>query len=89
MRVNVYAEELTDDVEVIYKNNTNSVSEEMFMGIRIYLKSSPELHQKLLDDDRSAVTFWVPWTKAKGNDVEALAIILAKAAYMISSAKKK
>lgn len=30
-----------------------------FIGLRFYLRSSPELHHTDKDDDSSAVTFWV------------------------------
>ena len=56
MRVNVYAEEITDDVESIHKDN---VGGRPLFGLRFFLKSHPDMspphHQ---DDDRSAVTFW-------------------------------
>lgn len=50
MRINVYTEELTDEVEVIEKDG--------FHGLRFYLKSPKELHHDGDDDDRSAITFW-------------------------------
>lgn len=65
MRVNVYAEEMTDRVELVKKGE--------FIGIRIYLYmpvsipvgsqgqlaevKGPFLHKKD-DDDSSAITFW-------------------------------
>jgi len=57
MRINVYEEELTDDVEVVQTvaDNTGIT----YFGVRMYLKSAPELHNTELDDDRSAVTIWV------------------------------
>lgn len=56
MRVNVYREELTTDVEVVdvhvpEKNTT-------YYGVRLYLASSNKLHNTPDDDDRSAVTIW-------------------------------
>jgi hypothetical protein len=63
MRVNVYAEEMTEKVEII----TKEVNGTKFTGLRIYLElpatvdgkqySGPFIHQ-LGDDDSSAVTFW-------------------------------
>ncbi len=53
MRINVYAEELTEDAMIV----DEMVCGRRFVGVRIWLKSPPEL----LDgnnDDRSAVTFW-------------------------------
>ena len=60
MRINVYSEELTDEVEVVEKTADTGVT---FYGLRIFLKSAPELHNDVDDDDRSAITFWVPATK--------------------------
>lgn len=57
MRINVYAEELTTETRVVCK----TVDNKEFYGIRLYLLSPDELHHTLEDDDRSAITFWVPW----------------------------
>ena len=50
MRVNVYSEELTEDVAIVEKNG--------HFGLRFNLASAPALHYQPDDDDRSAVTFW-------------------------------
>ena len=57
MRVNVYAEEITDRVEVVeIKAETGS----RFVGMRFLLKTHPDmLMPRHPDDDDSAVTFWV------------------------------
>ena len=57
MRVNVYAEELTTQVEWVTKENEGR----RFYGIRIFLESSDKLHNTVADDDRSAITFWGPF----------------------------
>lgn len=72
MRVNIYAEELTDRIEIIEKFVEDSG--ETFYGVRLYL-GFPFEHTPG-DDDSSAITFWVPWTKASGHDFEHLAAIL-------------
>ncbi len=54
MRVNVYSEELTDQVEKITRE-ANGIT---YHGVRFYLKSPAALHTTSDDDDRSAVTFW-------------------------------
>lgn len=91
MRINVYAEELTDRVEVI----TKKVDGKTFYGIRLYLYlpvtarhengdnyamdnqlRGPFIHREG-DDDSAAITFWVPWTKGKGNDFDALRNVFA------------
>jgi hypothetical protein len=63
MRVNVYAEEMTDRVEIISKE----IDGQRFTGLRLYLElpatvngtqhQGPFIHQPG-DDDSSAVTFW-------------------------------
>lgn len=63
MRVNVYAEEMTDRVEIISK----TIDGHRFTGLRIYLElpatvngqqyQGPFMHRPG-DDDSSAVTFW-------------------------------
>lgn len=63
MRVNVYAEEMTDKVEII----TKTIEGEEFTAVRFYLElpvttsegqvRGPFMH-RIGDDDSSAVTFW-------------------------------
>ena len=59
MRVNVYAEEITDDIQAIEQDVGIGDLKRKLFGLRFYLKSHPDMgpprHQ---DDDRSAVTFW-------------------------------
>lgn len=56
MRVNVYHEELTRDVEVVPVEPRPG---KRYIGLRFILESSPKLHDEPDDDDRSAVTLWV------------------------------
>lgn len=57
MRINVYSQELTDEVELVEKkSNTGTV----YYGVRMYLASPDVLHHTPDDDDRSAITFWLP-----------------------------
>jgi len=63
MRVNVYAEEMTERVEIISKE----IDGQTFTGLRLYLElpatvngqqhQGPFMHRPG-DDDSSAVTFW-------------------------------
>lgn len=64
MRVNIYAEEMTDRVEIVEKK----IGERTYTGLRIYLElpctprpgiefKGPFIHRDG-DDDSSAVTFW-------------------------------
>jgi hypothetical protein len=60
MRVNVYSQELTDEVIKIKKHsNTGAV----YIGAQLILQSSDYLHHPPEDDDRSAITFWLPKSK--------------------------
>lgn len=79
MRLNVYAEELTDEVDVVTKVvEDEEFGRRVFYGVRLYLKSPPELHHSTEDDDRSAITLWVKWTKAEGTDLGLLRSLLRK-----------
>ena len=63
MRVNIYAEEMTDKVEFVEK----TIDGQKFTGVRFYLElpvtvgdreyRGPFIHRPG-DDDSSAVTFW-------------------------------
>jgi hypothetical protein len=57
MRINVYSQELTNEVVEISKvSNTGLV----YSAVQLILHSSDRLHHPPQDDDRSAVTFWLP-----------------------------
>lgn len=67
MRVNVYTEELVDEAdgkpfaEIVTADYISSRTGEPMknFGLRIFLRSAPELHYiPGRDDDRSAITFW-------------------------------
>lgn len=76
-RINLYAEELTADTEMVTKEvEDDEFGKRTFYGVRFYLKSPPELHHSDDDDDRSAVTLWVKWTKADGCDTTTLRVLL-------------
>ena len=57
MRVNVYSQELTDEVLLVVKPSNTGVT---YHAAQLMLQSSPRLHPPPQDDDRSAVTFWMP-----------------------------
>lgn len=62
MRVNVYSQELTDEVCTVEKySNTGLV----YSAVRLLLHSSDVLHHPPADDDRSAVTFWLPKSRGR------------------------
>lgn len=57
MRINVYSQELTDEVVVIEKESNTGL---VYSAVQLILHSSPMLHHPPQDDDRSAVTIWLP-----------------------------
>jgi hypothetical protein len=57
MRINVYSQELTSEVVTIEKRSNTGV---VYSAAQLVLHSSPLLHHPPEDDDRSAVTFWLP-----------------------------
>ena len=62
MRINVYSQELTDEVNVIEKESNTGL---IYTAVQLMLHSSPLLHHPPKDDDRSAVTFWLPKSRER------------------------
>lgn len=62
MRVNIYSQELTEEVIAIEKESNAGVT---YSAVQFILHSSDRLHRPPQDDDRSAVTFWLPRTTAR------------------------
>jgi len=54
MRINIYSQELTPQVEHVTDNNIDGMGPHH--AARLMLNSAPELHP----DDQSGVTFWLP-----------------------------
>lgn len=57
MRINVYSQELTDEVQVFNKTSNTGL---IYSAVALMLHSSERLHHPPQDDDRSAVTIWLP-----------------------------
>ena len=57
MRINVYSQELTAEVQHVEKESNTGV---VYHAAMLMLHSSPMLHHPPADDDRSGVTFWLP-----------------------------
>ena len=57
MRINVYSQELTSEVKLIEKKSNTGIT---YSAVQLILHSSERLHHPPDDDDRSAVTFWLP-----------------------------
>lgn len=77
MRVHIYSQELEKEVKLISKVADTGIE---YYGIQFMLASSERLHNTPEDDDRSAVTFWVP--EATSFTPEDLAQLFEKAAYL-------
>lgn len=58
MRINVYSQELTREVTTVSKKAADTGI--TYHGVRMYLASPDVLHHGPDDDDRSAITFWIP-----------------------------
>lgn len=70
MRINVYSQELTKECEIVSKVADTGIA---YYGVRMYLASPDLLHHTADDDDRSAITFWVPNARSFGpGDLSAL-----------------
>ena len=57
MRINVYSQELTSEIVKVEKESNTGVT---YHAAQMILHSSPMLHHPPQDDDRSAITFWLP-----------------------------
>lgn len=80
MRVNVYSQEIANEVLLIQKvSNTGLV----YSGVQFVLHSSPMLHHPPQDDDRSAITIWLPHSDERreqlARTLEQMAITVRKA----------
>lgn len=62
MRVHIYSQELTDEVQLICKRADTGLD---YHGVQFILHSSDRLHHDVDDDDRSAVTFWLPRSESR------------------------
>ncbi len=58
MRINVYSQELTKEIHVVQKQAADTGI--LYHGVRMMLASPDVLHHTEDDDDRSAITFWIP-----------------------------
>lgn len=69
MRLNIYSQELILPIEqgempgetkVIEMVTQRADTDVTYSGVRLYLHSPEQLHDDPDDDDRSAITFWLP-----------------------------
>ena len=68
MRVNVYSQELTNECALISKESNTKL---VYHAVQFMLHSSPMLHHPPEDDDRSAVTFWLPRSRSRREELAA------------------
>lgn len=88
MRVNIYSQELPldltgqegEEVELGLQQSNTGVG---YSFVRLFLHSSDRLHHPPADDDRSAVTFWLPKSRDRR---EALATLFLHMADLVRSA---
>jgi hypothetical protein len=66
MRINVYSQELTNEVIVIEKKSNTGLT---YSAVQMILHSSEKLHHPPEDDDRSAVTFWLPKSRKRRQEL--------------------
>lgn len=81
MRVNVYSQELTDEVQVIEKMSNTGL---IYSAVALMLHSSERLHHPPQDDDRSAIVIWLPKSEERR---EQLAEALEMMAFKVRDAK--
>lgn len=81
MRINVYSQELTDETALLEKASNTGLT---YSAVQLILHSSPKLHSPPEDDDRSAVTFWLPKSASRR---EALAVTFERMAGLVRTAK--
>jgi hypothetical protein len=66
VRINVYSQELTNEVKTIEKESDTGL---VYSAVQLVLHSSPLLHHPPADDDRSAVTFWLPKSERRREEL--------------------
>ena len=66
MRINVYSQELTREVLLVAKPSNTGVT---YHAAQLVLHSSDRLHHPPQDDDRSAVTLWMPKSPARREEM--------------------
>jgi hypothetical protein len=80
VRINVYSQELTNEAHLISKGANTGIA---YHAVQLMLHSSPMLHHPPADDDRSAVTIWLPKSEHRR---EELAQTLERMAALVRSA---
>ncbi len=66
MRINVYSQELTSEVIHVEKESNTGIT---YHAAQLIMHSSEKLHHPPMDDDRSAVTFWLPKSQGRREEM--------------------
>ena len=66
MRINVYSQEQTNEVIRVVKTSGTGKS---YSAAQLILHSSDKLHHTEVDDDRSAITFWMPSSHSRREEM--------------------
>lgn len=91
MRINVYSQELfladgDDELQpggVVEREVKVSNTGLTYHAVRLFLASSKRLHHPPADDDRSAITFWLPKSADRR---ERLAVLFERLALLVRTA---
>lgn len=75
MRINVYSQELTNEVKLVAKESNTGVT---YHAVQLMLHSSPMLHHPPADDDRSAITIWLPKSNKRRVELAGALALMAK-----------
>ena len=75
MRVNIYSQEITSEVNLIEKPSNTGI---VYSAVQFMLHSSDKLHHPPEDDDRSAITFWLPKSEHRRAELAAAFMTAAK-----------
>lgn len=87
-RINIYGEEITTETQLVQKPAMQpDGTMRTYYGVRTMLISPPELHHTPDDDDRSGVTFFIPWTAAGGHDFNLMLTMLDQLKYQVRQAQ--
>ncbi len=76
MRINVYSQELTSQIQSLAKPSDTGI---VYPAVRLFLHSSDRLHHTATDDDRSAITFWLPKSQQRRENLALTFEAMAKA----------
>ena len=86
MRINVYSQELTSEVGLVQKTDERG---NVHYGVRIFFAGSPLLHHTVYDDDRSAITYWIPHSGRMAQGELAMVFMAAARAAMLAPRPEK